>query len=231
MVRIIELTSKWREPGRTIAPSAESTRCAGASSCVAAVTCGCLSRRTCSAAYVDSDDRPTILGTRHETNQIVLPSSRTCSRRFCFTPCEPPRKTGHTARPRTVHPQRAYKVALRPAYCSEILLTNKSSAVAEMGDRGHSRHGPKREGAAVSLSRELGPRLVQCGRGRGLLPYQAASSPIQPFGHNRHGPKLGGDGCAFFLGVAGSTSNTMLRRSRPIPVPSGILIHAAVWPQ
>jgi len=43
---------------------------------------------------------------------------------------------------------------------------NKSSAVAEMGDRGHKRHGPKtgREGAAVPLSREeLGPRLTQCG--------------------------------------------------------------------
>ena len=29
---------------------------------------------------------------------------------------------------------------------------NKSSAVAEMGDRGHYRHGPKRGGAAVPLS-------------------------------------------------------------------------------
>ena len=29
---------------------------------------------------------------------------------------------------------------------------NKNSAVAEMGDRGHNRHGPKRRGAAVSLS-------------------------------------------------------------------------------
>jgi len=29
----------------------------------------------------------------------------------------------------------------------------KSSAVAEMGDRGHNRHEPKREGAAVPISR------------------------------------------------------------------------------
>jgi len=29
----------------------------------------------------------------------------------------------------------------------------KSSAVAEMGDRGHNRHGPKRGGGAVPLSR------------------------------------------------------------------------------
>ena len=69
-----------------------------------------------------------------------------------------------------------------------LAYLNKSSAVAEMGDRGHNRHGPKR-GAAVPLSRELGPRLVQCGLGQGLLPYQAASSSVQPFGHNRHGSK------------------------------------------
>ena len=81
----------------------------------------------------------------------------------------------------------------------------------------------------MPLSRELqGPRLVQCGLGRGLLPYQAASSSIQPFGHNRHGPKLGGVGVPFFLGVAVSTSNTMLRRPRPTSVPSGILVTAAV---
>jgi len=33
-----------------------------------------------------------------------------------------------------------------------------------------------------------------------LLPYQAASSSIQPFGHNRHGPKIGWGGCAHFSG-------------------------------
>ena len=30
---------------------------------------------------------------------------------------------------------------------------NKSLAVAEMGDRGHNEHGPKKGGAAVRLSR------------------------------------------------------------------------------
>ena len=35
---------------------------------------------------------------------------------------------------------------------SALAYLNKSSAVAEMGDRGHSRHGPIRRGAAVSLS-------------------------------------------------------------------------------
>jgi len=33
---------------------------------------------------------------------------------------------------------------------------NKSSAVAEMGNRGHNRQGPKREGGAVPLSRSAG---------------------------------------------------------------------------
>jgi len=80
-----------------------------------------------------------------------------------------------------------------------------------MGDRGHNKHGLKGGGGAVPLSREPGPRLVQCDLSRGLLSYQAASSSIQPFGHNRHGPKLGGSGCAHFLEVAGPTSNTMLR--------------------
>jgi len=61
----------------------------------------------------------------------------------------------------------------------------------------------------VPLSRELGPRLVQCGLGQGLLPYQAV-----------------GVGVPFFLGVSGSTSNTMSRRPRSTSVPSGILIHA-----
>ena len=38
---------------------------------------------------------------------------------------------------------------------------------------------------------ELSPHLAQCGLGRGLLPYQVASSSIQLFGHNRHRPIWG----------------------------------------
>ena len=40
----------------------------------------------------------------------------------------------------------------------------------------------------------LTPRLTQRGLGRGLLPYQVASSSIQPFGHNKHEPKIRGGG-------------------------------------
>ena len=90
----------------------------------------------------------------------------------------------------------------------------------------------RKEGAAVRLSQgELGLRLTQCGLGRGLLPYEVASSSIQPFGHNRHGPKIGW-GCAIFLaGGAGSPSNTRSPGPRPTSIPSGILVHLAVFPQ
>jgi len=68
----------------------------------------------------------------------------------------------------------------------------KSSAVAEMGHRGHNRHRQKRwERLLCPFRAELGPRFIQCGLGRGLLPYQVASSSIQPFGHNKHKPKIG----------------------------------------
>ena len=113
------------------------------------------------------------------------------------------------------------------AFCSII---DKSSAVAEMGDCGHNRHGPKRGGAAVHLSRgELGPRLTQCGLGRGLLPYQVSSSSIQPFGHNRHGTKTGG--CAPFRGRERRHHLTTSPGPRFTSIRSGILIHPAVWPQ
>ena len=75
---------------------------------------------------------------------------------------------------------------------------NKTRAqqLAETGDRDRNRHGPKEGGGAVPFRGDLGPRLIQCGLGRGLIPYQAASSSIQLFGHNRHEPKTGG--CAPF---------------------------------
>ena len=105
---------------------------------------------------------------------------------------------------------------------------NKSSAVAEMGDRGNNRRGPKRWGLLCPFRAELGPRLIQCGLGRCLLPYQVASSSIQPFGHNKRVPKLGGSGCAL---CSGSPSNTKSPGPRPTSIPSAILVHPVVWPQ
>ena len=136
---------------------------------------------------------------------------------------------------------------------------------------------PKRGGGLLCpLRGELGPRLIQCGLGRGVLTYQVVSSPTQPFGHNRREPKTGGMcdcapfmgscdpiyhnvawaevylrtkrhldpssrlatgqkfdgvGVPFFLGVAGSPSNTKSPGPRSTSIPSGILVHPAVWPQ
>jgi len=105
----------------------------------------------------------------------------------------------------------------------EILSPKKRSAVAEMGDRGHNRHGPKRGGCCARFAGEqLGPRLTQYGLRRGLLPYQVAPSPTQPFGHNRHQPKTGG--YAPFRGAA-TPSNTTSPGPRFTSVPCGILIH------
>jgi len=64
----------------------------------------------------------------------------------------------------------------------------KSSAIAKMGDRGHNRHGPKRGGGAVPLSRSAGnPSNTMWSSRRSILLYQVATSFIQPFGHNRVG--------------------------------------------
>jgi len=117
-------------------------------------------------------------------------------------------------------------------YIIIITVLDKSSAVAEMGDRGHNRHRLKKRweagGYCAPFMGELGPRLKQCGLGRGLLPYQVASASIQPFGHNRHEPKTGR--CAPLEGAA-TPSNTTSPGPRSASVPSGILIHPAVWPQ
>jgi len=47
--------------------------------------------------------------------------------------------------------------------------------------------------------------------------------------HNRHGPKIGG--CAPFWGRGLGAYLTQSPGPRPTSVPSGILIHPAVWPQ
>jgi len=55
---------------------------------------------------------------------------------------------------------------------------NKSSAVAKMGDRGVATIDMgRKEGGGVPLSRELGPRLVQCGLGKFLHTGTSAEGP------------------------------------------------------
>jgi len=101
-----------------------------------------------------------------------------------------------------------------------------------MGNCGHNRHGLKRGGLLWAFHGQLGPHLIQCGLDRGLLPYQVASSSIQPFGLNRHGPQIRwGWVWSFFLEVVGSPSNTKSPGPRPTSTPNSILVHRAVRPQ
>ena len=57
-------------------------------------------------------------------------------------------------------------------------------------------------GAAVlcRFRAELGPRLIQCGLGRGLLPYQVASYPSTRLAAINIGQKLAGGGRALSSG-------------------------------
>ena len=101
---------------------------------------------------------------------------------------------------------------------------------------GHSRHGPKM-GAVPPFWRgswvptEPTPRLAQCGLGVGLPPCQVPSWSIQLFGQNKHGPKIERAPPPFWGGRTGSPSNTMSLGAKPTSLPSGILIHPAIWPQ
>jgi len=66
------------------------------------------------------------------------------------------------------------------------------------------------------------------------LQLLSSSWDWRPFGYNRHGPKRGGRLlCPFRRGGSWvpSTCNTMWPGLRSTSVPSGILIHPAVWPQ
>jgi len=106
-------------------------------------------------------------------------------------------------------------------------LCNKSSAVAEMGDHGHNRHGPKEGGCCAPFPGGAGSPSNTMGRG--LLPYQVASSSS----HSAIidiGRKLGG-ACALFSWGAGSPCNTKSPGPRPTSVTSGIWIHPAICPQ
>jgi len=85
------------------------------------------------------------------------------------------------------NPESGKEIILKIGFAFASYITNKSSAVADMGDRGQNRHGPKRGGVLCPFRGALGIRLIQCGLREGLLPYQVASSSIQPFGHNSVG--------------------------------------------
>jgi len=62
---------------------------------------------------------------------------------------------------------------------------NKSSAVAEMGDRGHNRHGPKRgRGLLCPFRGELGPEQ---GMGRWVMGQMNHENRMGHMGHGSLG--------------------------------------------
>ena len=108
-----------------------------------------------------------------------------------------------------------------------------SSAVAEMGDRGHNRHGPKK-GAAVPLSRGGG-----AGSPSNTMIVAWAEVHFRTKWHLDPSSRLATTDTGRKLGApppfgeegAESPSNTMPLGLRPTSLPSGILIHPATWPQ
>ena len=99
---------------------------------------------------------------------------------------------------------------------------NKSSAVAEMGNSDHNRHG-----AAVPLlrfpSNTMWPGSRSTSVPSGIFIHPAIS-PQQIWAENWGLRPLLGEG-------AGSPSNTMSIGLRPTSLPSDMLIHPAIWPQ
>ena len=122
--------------------------------------------------------------------------------------------------------------------CQDREPCNKSSAVAEMGNRGHNRHGQK-EGAAVPLSRTPETTSNTMWTVSRSTSVPSGDWHVHPSSHLATidmGQKLGGGRCAFFLEVAGSPLNTKSPEPRPTSIPSGILSilpigHNRHWPQ
>jgi len=86
-----------------------------------------------------------------------------------------------------------------PPFCSERRL-HPSSYLATT-DMGQNWVGvPFFLGIAGSTSNTMLRRPRSTCVGRGLPPYQVASSSTQPFGHNRRGPKIGWGFAPFEVG-------------------------------
>ena len=88
-------------------------------------------------------------------------------------------------------------------YCGQsVKLLNKSSAVAEMGDGGHNRHGPKRGGCCAPFAGAGTPSSTMWPGPRSTsVPSGVFNSFIQPYLVTIDmGQKLSGGGCALFLG-------------------------------
>jgi len=109
-------------------------------------------------------------------------------------------------------------------------LCSKSSAVAEMGDRGHNRHEPKSGKVLCPFRGGVGSPCNTMWPGRGLPRAKWHLDPCSCLA-TIHWPILGVvSPPPFFVGERGPHL-TMPPGPRSTSVPHGILIHLAVWPQ
>jgi len=93
----------------------------------------------------------------------------------------------------------------------------------------HNRHGPKTGGSAPFRG-SYNPIQQNVAWAEVYLCTKWHLDPSGPLAIIDMGQKSGG-GCALFIGEAGSPSNTKSHGSRPISIPSGILVHPVVWRQ
>jgi len=121
--------------------------------------------------------------------------------------------------------------------CLLLKSYNKSSAVAEMGDRGHNRHGRKEGRGCCAPFADSWDHVyynVACAE-----VYFRTKWRVHPSSHLATidmGQNLGAGGVPFFLEVARSPSNTNSLEERPTSIPSGILVYPAFdhngqWPK
>jgi len=99
-----------------------------------------------------------------------------------------------------------------------------------MADRGHNRHGRKEEGLLCPFREELGPRLIAYNVAWAEV-YFCIKWRLHPSSRLGSIDMNGKLGAVPLLGGAATPSNTTLPGPRFTPVPNGILIHPAVWPQ
>jgi len=95
---------------------------------------------------------------------------------------------------------------------------------------GHNRHGPKIGGNCTPFGEELGLHQRQCGPAEAYLHTKWHLDPSSRLA-TIDGPKSGGGLLCPLFGGSWSQSNTMSPGPRPTSLPSGVLVHPAVWPQ
>ena len=112
---------------------------------------------------------------------------------------------------------------------------NKCSAAAEMSDHFAATDMGRKERAAVPLLRELGPHLTQYGLAWAAV-YLRTNwhlAPSSRLGRIDMGRKVREGGCAPLGGgeLGPHLTQCHLGLGHGVAIPSGILIHPAVWPQ